>query len=449
MTQVALDLQQITVQEPGPPGPPDPSGPPGPLGPASPSSSEIQVIAVELPVTTSVPVAIAPVVTAPTPSERLRSLFSSRLFIPLLGAIFAVLAIAGLQYASSLLVPIAVSVLLTLLLGPLVRWMAKYGVAEPVGAGLIVFGTMLILGMTIAALATPAAEWLRQAPETMHRVGDKLRSIEPVSTFEATASSVARITGAGSADANTTQVQVASGSPLQQVGWTTAHIVGGVLTIVFLTYFLLASGSMFRRKIAYLVPAGAQRARIKRALFEIEEQMSRYLVINTLISIAFGTATGALLIWIGVPNPILWGAVAGVLNFIPYLGAFVTVVLLGIVTLSTFDGTQQLVLACGGYLLLDLIKGHIVGPLVLGRRIPLNTVAILLSLLFWGWVWGIVGVIMAVPITVMIQVICSHSDRFRGIAILLGNWGAGRTGLGVGAGTGTGTGASVASHRSV
>jgi predicted PurR-regulated permease PerM len=196
--------------------------------------------------------------------------------------------------------------------------------------------------------------------------------------------------------------------------------------MVFLTYFLLGSGAMFRRKIAYLVPAGTRRARIKRALFEIEQQMSRYLLINTLISIGFGLATGALLAVIGVPNPILWGTVAGVLNFIPYLGAIVTVVLIGIVSLATFEGTQPMLLACGGYLVLDLIKGHFVCPLVLGRRMPLNTVAILISLLFWGWVWGIVGVIMAVPITVMIQVICSHSERFRGVAILLGNWGSQR-----------------------
>jgi predicted PurR-regulated permease PerM len=195
---------------------------------------------------------------------------------------------------------------------------------------------------------------------------------------------------------------------------------------VFLTFFLLSSGSMFRRKIAYLFPSGAHRTRIKRALKEIEGQMSRYLLLNTLISIGFGLATSMLLAIIGVPNPVLWGAVASVLNFIPYIGALVTVVLIGIVTLATFDGTQQTFLACGGYLLLDLLKGNLLGPVVLGRRMPLNTVAVLLSLLFWGWVWGIVGVIMAVPLTVMIQVICSHSERFRGVAIVLGNWGAQR-----------------------
>jgi predicted PurR-regulated permease PerM len=117
---------------------------------------------------------------------------------------------------------------------------------------------------------------------------------------------------------------------------------------------------------------------------------------------------------------------AGFSNYIPYLGAAATVVMIGIVTLATFDGTQATILACGGFLLLDLLKGHFVCPLVLGRRLPLNTVAILLSLLFWGWVWGIIGVVIAVPLTVMLQIICSHSERFRGVGIVLGNWGAQR-----------------------
>ena len=351
----------------------------------------------------------------------------SRMVVPLLAGIFTVLAIAGLQYASSLLVPIAVAVLLTLLLGPLVRWMGNYGVAEPVGAALIVFGTMSVLGTTILVLATPAAEWLRRAPQTMHRVEGKLQTIEPVATIQATAASVARVTSVGGgSDSTATRVEVAAMSPLRQFGWTTAHMISGIFTVVFLTYFLLASGSMFRRKIAYLFPSGTQRTRNKRALFEIEEQMSRYLLINTLISGCVATATWAFLAAIGMPNPFLWGVVAGVLNNVPYIGSLITLILIGFVALASFDGSGVLLLACGGFILIHVITCNLLAPMVLGRKMPLNTVAVLISLLFWGWVWGIVGVIMAVPITVMIQVVCTHSERFRGVSILLGNWGAHR-----------------------
>jgi predicted PurR-regulated permease PerM len=350
---------------------------------------------------------------------------SSRLLGPLLAGIFAVLVIAGLQFAGSLLVPIAVALLLTLLLGPLVRWMRKFGVAEPVGAGLIVFGTMTLFTLAIVVLATPAAEWLRRAPETLRQVDAKMRNIEPMTSLQATATRLTQATRSV-ADSAPARVQLVTTSPLRQLGWTTARAVAELLTVVFLSYFLLASGSMFRRKIAYLFPSGVQRNHIKRALYEIEQQMSRYLLTNTLISIGFGVATWGLLAAISIPNPVLWGAVAGVLNYIPYLGAFVTVVLIGIVSLATSNGTENMLLACGGFLLIDLLKGNLISPVVLGRRMPLNTVAVFISLLFWGWVWGIAGVIMAVPLTVMIQVICSHSERFRGVAILLGNWGAQR-----------------------
>jgi predicted PurR-regulated permease PerM len=221
-----------------------------------------------------------------------------------------------------------------------------------------------------------------------------------LSAIQATATSLAHLTGSAGSDSSAATIQVVPPGPLSQMGWTTARVVGGLLTVVFLTFFLLSSGSMFRRKVAYLVPGGIQRTRMKRALYEIEQQMSHYLLLNTIISMGFGLATWALLALIGVPNAILWGTLAGFSNFIPYLGAAATVVLIGIVTLAT--------------------------PLLLGRRLPLNTVAILLSLLFWGWVWGIMGVIIAVPLTVMIQIICSHSERFRGVGIVLGNWGAQR-----------------------
>ena len=350
--------------------------------------------------------------------------FASGLLIPVLAAILAVLGIAGLQFASSLLVPIVVAVLLTLLLGPLVRWMCRFGVVEPVAAGIIVFGTVILIISALVVLSGPATEWLRRAPAAMHQVEDKLRAIEPLSVIQATAMSLSHLTGSAGSDSSAATIQVVPPGPLSEMGWTTAHVVGGLLTVVFLTFFLLSSGSMFRRKVAYLVPGGIQRTRMKRALYEIEQQMSHYLLLNTLISMGFGLATWGLLALIGVPNAILWGTLAGFSNFMPYLGAAATVVMIGIVTLATFDGTQATILACGGFLLLDLIKGHLVCPLVLGRRLPLNTVAILLSLLFWGWVWGIMGVIIAVPLTVMIQIICSHTERFRGVGIVLGNWGA-------------------------
>lgn len=347
----------------------------------------------------------------------------SRLLVPLLAGIFTVLAIGGLRLASSLLVPIAVALFLTLLLGPVVREMRKRGIREGLSAGLLVFGTITLLGAGMGALIGPAGEWLNRAPDTLRQVARKVRNLGPLSALQATAFSVAQATGSD-ADSAAPRVQLASRSTLQRLGWTTASAAAGVLTVAFLTYFLLATGAMFRRKIAHVFPDGERRTRMKRALYEIERQMSRYLLINTLISVTVGVATFLWLSAIGMPNALLWGAVAGVLNYVPYVGALVTVTLIGVVALATFEGSERVLLACGGFVAINLLESNLLTPIVLGRKMPLNTVAVFVSLLFWGWVWGVAGVIMAVPLTVMIQVICSHSERFRPIAILLGNWGA-------------------------
>src|SRR2546423_6070036 len=134
-------------------------------------------------------VAVPVTVALPTRPTRPSPLVSA-LLIPLLASIFAVLAIAGLQLASSFLIPIAVALLLTLLLGPLVRGMTRYGVAEPVAAGIIVFGALIVMAGTMVVLSAPATDWLRRAPATMRRVEDKLRTVQPVSEIQATATSV-------------------------------------------------------------------------------------------------------------------------------------------------------------------------------------------------------------------------------------------------------------------
>jgi predicted PurR-regulated permease PerM len=154
-------------------------------------------------------------------------------------------------------------------------------------------------------------------------------------------------------------------------------------------------------------------------LTEIEVQMSRYVLINTLTSVGVGLATWALLAVVGLPNALLWGVAAFLLNFIPYAGALVTVVLVGAAGLAAFDGTGQVLLVMGGCAAINLIEGNLVTPHLMGKALPLNPVAIFLSLLYWGWVWGPAGALLAVPITVMLQVLFARIEALRPVAILL------------------------------
>lgn len=334
-------------------------------------------------------------------------------------AIFTILVVAALRLGSALLIPITVSILLSLLLGPLVRWFRKRGVPEWIGAAVLVFGTIGLLGTGAGLLAGPAADWVQQSPATLSQVEAKIRRlIRPFSAMQKTAQRVEQAATAPDASAPP-KVTVQTPGLITRVSGSTPEAVAAALAVVFLTYFLLATGQRFRGKLVGLPREPLHQERMLHALDEIERQTSRYLVFTTMISIGVGGATWGLLAGCGLPNAGLWGVIAGVLNFIPYVGALVTAVLIGAAALISFDGVERTLVAVGGFFLIHLVAGNVVTPAVLGRKLPLNTVALLVCLLFWGWVWGVPGAILAVPLTVTLKVIGDHVDHLRPVAGLL------------------------------
>ena len=339
----------------------------------------------------------------------------------LLVAIFTILVIVALRLGSALLIPITVSVLLTLLLGPLVRGLRRRGVPEWIGAGLLVFGTIGLLGTGVGFLAGPAADWIQRSPATLSLVEAKVRKlIRPFKAIQQTAHQVEQA-ASPSDGAAAQKVEVQTPGLITRVGSGTATAAAAALAVIFLTYFLLATEQRFRGRLVGLPRERLHQERMEHALSEIERQTSRYLLFTTLISIGVGGATWALLAALGLPNAGLWGVVAGVLNFIPYAGALVTAVLIGAAALIAFDGVERTLVVVGGFFLIHLVAGNIVTPALLGRKLPLNPVALFVCLLFWGWVWGIPGAILAVPVTVMVKVICDHVEHLRPVAILLDN----------------------------
>ena len=159
--------------------------------------------------------------------------------------------------------------------------------------------------------------------------------------------------------------------------------------------------------------------RIDHALSEIEQNMSRYLVLNTLISLVVGLLTWGLLELVGMPNAILWAAAAFIFNYVPYAGALATMALIAFAGIVSFDSPQPTLLALGGFFLINLLEGNLITPMILGKTMPLNSLAVFSSLIFWGWVWGVAGAVMAVPLTVMLQIVCAHVPRLKTFAVLL------------------------------
>lgn len=321
-----------------------------------------------------------------------------------------------------LLMPIAISIMLGFLLRPPVRWLREHGVKESIGAGLVVVSGVLIVVGTARLLAAPASSWLQRAPQAVEAVARKLQSKGgPVAQLEATAAKVEQIASGGAPRQTSRQVTpTPARTPLlRRMFGDLTEFVGGTFSVIFLTFFLLASGDVFMRKITDMMPHG--RARMPREISnEIESSITRYLRTVTLINIGLGLATWGVLALLRMPNAALFGLLAGVLNVVPYLGAVATAGILALAAIASFDTLGRALLVPGAFLALNVIEANIVTPALIGREFPLNPVAVFVGLLFWGFVWGVPGAILAVPMMVTLKIFCDRVPSLRAIGEILG-----------------------------
>ncbi|HTJ24038.1 MAG TPA: AI-2E family transporter [Gemmatimonadaceae bacterium] len=342
---------------------------------------------------------------------------SSRILVVIAG----VMLIATLRLGRMLVLPIVISVMLTLTLGAPVRWLQRKRIPGRLAAALVVFGA-LGAGVGVAtALASPAVQWAASAPATIKVLEAKIRRImNPFTALQQSADRMQQAAAAGTGNAPRT-VQLATPGILARLSVDSVAIVPATFSVIFLTYFLLANGPLVRRKLAGLRPGRPELERREHLLGEIELAASHFLVTVALINTGVGAITTLALWAVGVPNPLLWGGIAAVLNFVPYLGPMVTVAIIALAALATIGSTGHALLAPAAFLVVHLTESNLVTPLLLGRHLPVNTVAIFLGLLFFGWMWGIPGAVLAVPLTVCVKLVCDHVPALSHVGELLDN----------------------------
>ncbi len=333
-----------------------------------------------------------------------------------------VLSVTALKLGRAVVLPVVISVLLTLLLSAPVRWLRRQRIPERIGAAIVVFGAIGV-GLAVGAtLVTPATEWMATAPATFAKVETKVRLfMKPIAALQQSADRMATVAApppsSGRAPA---QVQLATPSLFDRV-LEMLTVVPATFSVIFLTYFLLASGPLFRKKIAQILPGRRDVAHFEKILSEIELVTSRFLATATMINVGVGIAT-ALSLWaVGLPSPILWGGMVAVLNFVPYLGPITSVTVIALAALASFDTLAHALIAPACFGAIHLVENNLITPLLLGRRLPVNTVAIFLGLIFFGWVWGIPGAVLAVPLTTVVKIACDHIPPLRHMGELLGN----------------------------
>lgn len=325
-----------------------------------------------------------------------------------------------LYFAASLLLPIVLAIVLDFLLSPAVRWLRKLRIPTAIGAALIVFGMLGVVGFTTYRLAGPAAEWIHRGPESIARVRGKLdRLRRPVEQVTNAAKQVEQATKVSGSDA-TPKVEIAGPSLVQQLFGGTMNFLSQALTVVFLGYFLLASTDLFLTKLIRMLPQFKDKRRAVEIAREMEAQISVFIVTSTLIGIGVGVATTIALYFVGLPNAVLWGVVAFLLNYIPYIGNLITIVLLAMAGLLTFDSTWQALLGPAIFFGINIVEGNIVTPMLMGKRLELNTVAVFIGLMFWWQVWGITGAILAVPMLAIMKIVCDRVESLAPIGEFLG-----------------------------
>jgi predicted PurR-regulated permease PerM len=325
-----------------------------------------------------------------------------------LTAVAVVAVLAGLYLAQAVLLPVVLALLLSFLFRPVIRFLSSFWIPETIGAALLVASLIGAGAVATYLLFDPASRWVQRAPfvvaELEYRLQDVLEAIRFVD--EATEEVERRI--GRTEDAATVTVEVKEATLRGLILSRTWQFFGGLAVMLFLLYFLLASGDLFLRKLVRVLPRLEDKKRAVEIAREIQQDVSSYLLTITLINAGLGTAVGFAMYLTGMPNPILWGVLAGLLNFMPYLGPTIMLAVLTVVSLLSFDTLGTAALPPAIFLVLTSLEGQLFTPLILGRRLTLNPVLILFSLIFWGWLWGIIGVLLAVPILMVLKILCTH-----------------------------------------
>jgi predicted PurR-regulated permease PerM len=353
-------------------------------------------------------------------SERRMPVRVKRMSVALSG--LYLLAIFFTLYAArTLFMPIVFAVLLFFIFSPIVRALKKRGLPAGIGAGLIVMAFLGILVYGFYSLAAPAAEWLQNAPRTIGKLESKLRLIKaPVERMKEAIGKVeamASVREDGQPGQAPVEVKDSNTSGILFVG---SQVVQGVAAALVLLYFLLASGDMFLRKIVRAVPRVEDGVRAVSVARQIETDVGRYMLTVSAINAGLGILVGTAMFVLGMPTPALWGLLAGTMAFIPYLGATVSFTVLSVVALLTFDTFGRAALVPAVFLAIDLTIEQFLNPVIVGKSLALNPVVIFCGVLVWGWMWGILGALIAVPILVVVKIFCDRIPRFHYIGEFLG-----------------------------
>jgi predicted PurR-regulated permease PerM len=327
---------------------------------------------------------------------------ASRLAICLIGAIAALVAVQAGQF---ILAPVFLAVTVGLMFGPVADALEARGVPEPASAGLVVLMLLLIIFGGGFLFSGPLAEWVRRGPIVWEKLQAELANWrEPLESLGAVQEQVKGALGSDTA----MEVTVEDGSTVTNIALLAPTILAQVLIFLASLYFFLATRDNIRIATLSLCVSRRMRWRTAHVFRDVEQKVSKYLITISIVNIGVGIVVAVLMTLIGMPSPILWGALAAVLNYVPFVGQGVMALILFLVGLATQAELAGALLPVGLYWGVNFVEGNFVTPNLLGRTMTINPFLIFLSLTYWLWAWGPVGGLIAVPSLLILYSVATH-----------------------------------------
>jgi len=342
--------------------------------------------------------------------------------------IAVILSLAACRYASGVLAPLTVALLISVALAPIVRAFARV-MPRWLASALVVIGIASAFGLTAWALSDEVSAFSKRLPSLLREVRTTIQSASPRQSLvrqlqQAVDELEQTTTTAKPTDA--TPVTIVESTDVQRsmlnYGQTAASYLGASVLLMFLIYFLLASGEMFKVKFVKLSGERLSQKKVTvQMIDEIGTQIGRFVFYQFWSGLLVGVLTWLAFMWMGVRYAGLWGVAAGVLNCIPYFGPTIIMVTSAVAAALQFRSLSMIGLVALVSLAITSLEGFVLAPIALGRAASVNSVAIFVSVMFWGWMWGPLGMIMAVPMLMIVKTIADHVESMKGISELLGD----------------------------
>lgn len=338
--------------------------------------------------------------------------------LTLLVAGLLVVAIVAVLYAGRpILLPLAAALMLSFVLRPATRGLRRVHVPCPLSALLLVGMLGAALGYGIYSLKAPASQWLEEAPRSLHQLQARIETLkQSLDRVQAATSEVARL-GQNSASGNEQVVVEGAGLDDQLLAWTRQAALG-VWTTLILLFFILGWGDRVYRNLVNSLPRFSEQRRAVLIAQDVETVITSYLATITVINLLLGALVAGALYLLDMPNPVLWGVLAGLNNYVPYLGPAVTAVVLTLAALISYPTLMEALSVPAVFLIITSVEGYIVTPMTVGHRLTINPLLIFLSLMFWFFMWGVVGALLSVPMLVCIKAVLQRVEATQPLARL-------------------------------